>query len=135
MKYNGIIVKKIEIIEERLLKLEKLLPLTTEVLANDFFLKSGVERTLQVCIEAVIDISERIISLEGGSPATSSFNALKKLEDYGILEQADNYRKMIQFRNFIVHRYESIDNEELVFICNTKLNDFKDFIVELQNYE
>ena len=135
MKYNGVILKKMEIIEERILRLEKLLPLKIEKLEKDFFLKSGIERILQVCIEAVIDIAERIISLENASPATSAFNALKKLEYLEILEHAEKYKKMIQFRNFIVHRYESINNEELVFICNNQLNDFKDFINEMQDYE
>jgi uncharacterized protein YutE (UPF0331/DUF86 family) len=135
MKYNGVIIKKIEIIEERVLKLEHLVPLQSNLLEKDFFLKSGIERTLQVCIEAVIDIAERIISLEDISPATTAFNALSKLEDIGILADAQHYKKMIQFRNFIVHRYEAVDNEELVFICNNKLNDFKDFINEIQLYE
>jgi uncharacterized protein YutE (UPF0331/DUF86 family) len=135
MKYNGVIIKKIEIIEDRVLKLEKLLPLQCNLLEKDFFLKSGVERTLQVCIEAVIDIAERIISLEDLSPATTAFNALNKLSELGVLIDAQHYKKMIQFRNFIVHRYEAVDNEELVFICNNKLNDFKAFIREIQRYE
>lgn len=135
MKYNGVIVRKIEIIEERLLKLEMLTPLTTQTLARDFFLKSGIERTLQVCIEAVIDIAERIISLEGLSPATCSFNSLKRLEDLDILKDAEKYKGMIQFRNFIVHRYESIDAQELVNVCNNHLQDFREFIVEIKRHE
>ena len=135
MKYNGVITKKIEQIESRLLKLKSILPLTTEVLQNDFFLKSGVERTLQVCVEAVIDIAERIISLENLSPATTSYSAFKKLEEINIIKDADKYKKMVQFRNFIVHRYESINNEELVYICNHQLDDFWDFIREIENYD
>ncbi|MCF6177432.1 MAG: DUF86 domain-containing protein [Victivallaceae bacterium] len=135
MKYNGVIIKKIEIIDERLLKLNTLLPLQCDLLEQDFFLKSGIERTLQVCIEAVIDIAERIISLEDISPATTAFNALSKLEDSGILADAKRYKKMIQFRNFVVHRNEAVANEELVYICNNKLSDFKDFIKEVQRYE
>ena len=135
MKYNGVIAKKIEQIEERLLKLQGVCPLNTNRLQKDFFLKSGIERTLQVCIEAMIDISERIIALEGLSPATTAYNALKKIEDLGVIQSAEKYKKMVQFRNFIVHRYESIDNAELVYICNTQLDDFNKFIKEIRNYE
>ena len=135
MKYNGVISKKIEHIEYRILKLESILPLTTSALKSDFFLKSGIERTLQVCIESVIDISERIIALENCTPATTSYNALKKIEDLGVIKSAEKYKKMVQFRNFIVHRYESIDDEELVYICNNQLKDFKSFIEELEQYE
>ncbi|NOY74722.1 MAG: DUF86 domain-containing protein [Kiritimatiellaeota bacterium] len=135
MKFNGVIVVKIEHIEERVQKLRNLLPLTTETLRKDYFLKSGIERTLQVCVEAVIDIAERIIALKNLSPVTTSFAALRKLEELGILLSAEKYRKMVQFRNFIVHRYESVADEELVSVCNDNLKDFDDFIREIQNYE
>ena len=135
MIYNGIIAKKIEHIQERILKLESLKPLSIKILNDDFFLKSGIERTLQVGIEAMIDIAERIISIEGITPATTSFNALKRLQDLKILKDADRYKRMIQFRNFIVHRYESIDSEIIVDICNSILDDFKFFLNEIESYE
>lgn len=135
MRYNGVILRKIELIEKRLNKLETLLPLKTETLSKDYFLKSGIERTLQVCIEAVIDIAERIISLNKQAPASSSYKALERLEELQIIKSTEKYLKMIQFRNFIVHRYESIDNEELIFICNHNLQDFKNFIDEIQSNE
>lgn len=135
MKYNGVITKKIEHIDECLIKIEQLLPLKITDLEKNFFLKSGIERVLQVSIEAVIDIAERIISLEGYAPVTTSFKALEKLEDIKLIKNAEKYKNMIQFRNFIVHRYESIDNEILIDICNNKLNDLKDFLKEIMNYE
>ncbi len=133
MKYNGVITKKIEMIEDRILKLKGLQPLDTQKLQADYFLKSGVERTLQVCVEAVIDIAERIIALGKLSPVTSSYKAIERLEVMGIIKEANKYKNMIQFRNFVVHRYESVENEELVAICNNNLNDFIDFIGEIQN--
>ena len=120
MKYNGIIVKKIEQIEERLLKFQGLCPLTIHRLQEDFFLKSGIERTLQVCIEAIIDISERIMALEDFSPATTAYNAFKKIEDLGVIKSAEKYKKMVQFRNCIVHRYESIDNASPIDVLKVK---------------
>ncbi len=135
MKYNGIIAKKIEVIEDRVLKLKTLLPLNTQKLQDDYFLKSGIERTLQVCVEVIIDIAERIIALEKLTPVTSSYKAIERLEVMRVIKMASKYKSMIQFRNFVVHRYESVENEELVSICNNYLNEFNDFIKEIQNYD
>ncbi|OGV74685.1 MAG: hypothetical protein A3K19_25465 [Lentisphaerae bacterium RIFOXYB12_FULL_65_16] len=49
----------------------------------------------------------------------------------GILKDRSVYVKMIQFRNFIVHRYESIDNAILSDICTHRLDDFETFIREI----
>ena len=134
MKYNGIISKKISAIQERLIKIRSLLPLKTNHLSKDYFLKSGIERTLQVCVEAMIDIANRVNSISGYSPVTESFESIKRLEDLKILKNAEKYRMVIKFRNLIVHRYESIDNAELVNICNNCLSDFDDFIYEIENH-
>lgn len=42
---------------------------------------------------------------------------------------------MIQFRNFIVHRYESIENEILLDIVKNHLDDFARFVQEIETYE
>ena len=134
MRYNGVISKKIDIIQERLIKLRSLLPVRTQQLKKDFFLKSGIERILQVNVEAMIDIANRINSLEGNSPLTDSFASIKRLEDLKILKDAEKYKPMIKFRNFIVHRYETVEDSELVNICNNHLSDFEKFIKEIENY-
>lgn len=41
---------------------------------------------------------------------------------------------MIQFRNFIVHRYEQVDIEILVEIVNRRLSDFERFRNEVLAY-
>ena len=134
MRFNGVISRKIATIQDRLIKLKSLRPVKTKQLKDDYFLKSAIERTLQVCVEAVIDIASRINSLQDYSPTTESYDTIKRLEDLKIIKNAEKYKNMIKFRNFIVHRYESVDNEELVNICNNHLQDFEDFIKEIENY-
>ena len=41
---------------------------------------------------------------------------------------------MVQFRNFIVHRYENIDVEILADIVNQRLGDFDGFRDEVLRY-
>ena len=135
MQPNGIIAKKIELIAEGIGKLRELPELTLEVLQSDYFLKRGIERTLQVTIEAAIDIANRINSLLGQPPATTSFQAFEMLERNKVIVKADRYRKMIQFRNFVVHRYEALDNEILLDIIKNHLSELDTFTGEIQAYE
>ena len=52
----------------------------------------------------------------------------------GILGRHDAYSKMVQFRNFLVHRYERVDNEILVDMVNRRLVDFECFRNEILAY-
>ncbi len=135
MKYNGVITRKLDLIAQRVSKLRSRVPLSSLELENDFFLRSGIERTLQVCVEAMIDIANRIIYLEGRPPSTESFGSLTQLQDMKILENAAFYRNMVNFRNLIVHRYEQIEADILVMIVNRHLDDFDRFIREIQEHE
>jgi uncharacterized protein YutE (UPF0331/DUF86 family) len=63
MKLNGVVQRKLELIADNTRKLRSLLPLATERIRDDFFLKNGIERTLQISIEAMIDIANRIVSI------------------------------------------------------------------------
>lgn len=124
MKYNGVILKKFGVLDDEITRLRGMGELTTAVLNADHFLKHGVERSLQICVEIVVDVAQRILSLEGRPPAATAFDALQSLETMGILAHAERYRPMIQFRNFIVHRYEHIDTEILTAILRKHLDDF-----------
>ena len=127
MKYNGVILKKFSIMDDEIARLRALGAVTTVRLDGDHFLKHGIERALQICIEVVVDVAQRILSLEGRLPAPSAFDALKGIEAMGILASAERYRTMIQFRNFVVHRYERVDSSVLVGILCRHLDDLTAF--------
>ncbi|MBE0618675.1 MAG: DUF86 domain-containing protein, partial [Proteobacteria bacterium] len=40
---------------------------------------------------------------------------------------ADPYRRMVQFRNFVVHRYDRVDAAILAEIVHRRLGDFERF--------
>jgi len=135
MKYNGVIQRKLDLIAQRVSKLRNRGPFKTAELEKDYFLRSGVERTLQVCVEAMIDIANRIIFFEGRPPSTESFASLVQLQDLQIIKDAQSYRNMVKFRNLIVHRYEQIEAEILATIVNKHLDDFERFAGEIQAHE
>lgn len=134
MTHNGVVRRKLDVIAQRVSKLRSRMPLTRAELEEDFFLRSGIERTLQVCIEAMVDVANRIICLRDRPASTDSFASLQQLQDLHILADAERYRNMIKFRNLIVHRYEQIDTDILVTIVNDYLGDFDHFTHEIEQY-
>ena len=127
MKYNGVILKKFSVMDDEVARLRALGNVTTELLDGDHFLKHGIERSLQICVEVVLDVAQRILSIEGRQPAPTAFDALNSLEAMGIIASAERYRSMIQFRNFVVHRYERVDSAILVKILRDHLDDLAAF--------
>jgi uncharacterized protein YutE (UPF0331/DUF86 family) len=92
----------------------------------------AVERALQVAVEAMIDIAERILALKKIPPQKSSSGSMKKLQELHILKDALNYEEMIRFRNFIVHRYDKIDLEIVYKIVSKMLPRFNQFVEEIR---
>lgn len=127
MKYNGVILKKFAVMDDEIVRLRGLGDMTTSRLDGDHFLKHGVERALQICVEVVVDVAQRILSLEGRCPAPTAFDALIGLETLHVIASAERYRAMIQFRNFVVHRYERVDSEVLIAILKRHLDDLTAF--------
>ncbi|MCF8303935.1 MAG: DUF86 domain-containing protein [Bacteroidales bacterium] len=109
MTFNGIIERKLRLIEDKLSEIESWEIDSFEKLKNSSLLQNALERALQVSIEIMIDVSERILALHNIQPKETAVQNLEELARIGMIKNADNYRDMIKFRNFIVHRYEKID--------------------------
>ena len=132
MRGNAVVQRKLDLIGRRISKVRAKAPLSIEELEDDYFLRSGIERTLQVCIEAMIDVANRITCKAGRPASTDSFGSLKQLEEMNILADAERYRDTVKFWNLIVHRYEEIDTGILLAIVNNSLRDFNSFIREIE---
>lgn len=116
------------------MELRSLGKVTSAGLDKNWQTRRAVERDLQVIVEIVIDICQRLISLAGQTPAASGAEAVQRCVQLGALSRNDSYRKMVQFRNFIVHRYEKIDADILAEMVNDRLGDFEGFRDEVIDY-
>ena len=132
-----------EVVKGRLLKLEEYINDLKEYenielvkYENDKLTRRFLERTLQLAIEACLDIGNHIISDERLGVANSNAEIIKILAENGIIKgNVDNYIKMARFRNIIVHDYVDFDSEIMFNILNNNLEDievlfnwFKDYI-------
>ncbi len=134
MPLNGIIVGKLQLLDEILGNLRSLGRLTSEQLAADWRMKMVVERALQVLVEIVIDVCQRLLSETGQTPAGSGREAIERCAQIGAISSTEAYQRMIQFRNFVVHMYDRVEAFFLVDIVNNRLGDFERFRDEVLAY-
>jgi uncharacterized protein YutE (UPF0331/DUF86 family) len=131
---NGILYTKLQTIDEILLELRSLGQVTEEQLRQDWRIRKAIERNLQILTEIVIDVCQRMLALADQTPATTGVEAVQRCVELHALSSVEPYRKMVQFRNFIVHRYDHIDVNILVDIVNHRLKDFEAFRQEIREY-
>ena len=124
---NGTIRAKLSALDDVLGELRSLGVVTSEQLRKDWRTRRAIERDLQVLVEIVVDVCQRLLTLRGNVPAASGAEALRKCIDLGCLRERDGYARMVQFRNFIVHRYEFVDVNVLAEVVNRRLDDFEQF--------
>ncbi len=84
---------------------------------------------LQRAIQATIDLATHIVATEGyGLPDTMSASFVL-LEKEGLIaaDLAERLRKMVGFRNIVVHHYETVDPKIVESIVSKHLGDLHDF--------
>jgi len=132
MEYNAVVHRKLALLDEYLLQLQRQLKsVDITAFTNDWALQRMTERSLQVMVEVVVDIAERIIARKNAGPAATAAEAMEKLVELGVIESAKPYADMVRFRNLIIHQYEEIDPAIVFDIAKTQLNAFRQFRDEI----
>ncbi len=107
----------------------------TELLANvdaQDIVSLNLTRAIQLCV----DIGTHLLTdLEAPVPETMGATFLT-LADRGILEGelASRLRRAVGFRNLAVHHYRAIDWHTVHALAKTRLGDFSEFAVAVQNW-
>ena len=103
--------------------------LNREKFAHDKVVRRYVERTLQMAIEACLDIANHIIAYEGYREPVDNKDVFQVLFEQKILneELVGNLKKMAQFRNVIVHGYIRIKPEIVYGVLQKNLGDILEF--------
>ena len=133
MTINGIIEKKLRLLEQKLSEIDDWQITSYDEFRQSSLKTNAVERALTVCVEIMIDISERILAIKKIPPKDTSVENFKELERLKIIQSFEAYADMIRFRNFIVQRYETIDTQILFTIVTKKLQNFRSFADEIRN--
>lgn len=94
---------------------------------SDIRTKRFVERTLQIAVEACLDMGWHIIADEGLPEAENNRDVFKVLADAKVIDRAlvPSLQQMASFRNLIVHDYGKIDDEIVFGILKRRIADFE----------
>jgi uncharacterized protein YutE (UPF0331/DUF86 family) len=132
MPINGVVESKLRFLEQTLADLESWPLGDMAQFARNSMLRRAVERALQLGIESMIDVAERILAARRLPPADTACQNFTRLQEIGILKDADRYAEMVRFRNFIVHRYEQIDSDIVYGLAKHRRGRFREFVDEIR---
>ncbi len=118
-----LISKKLALVETCVSELRRLS--RPEAIARDVRERRFVEHTLQIAIQAAIDVASHIVSDERlGEPATNR-ELFELLSRGGWLPQSlsETAQRMVGLRNILVHGYQAVDLEIVRDVVENHLGD------------
>jgi uncharacterized protein YutE (UPF0331/DUF86 family) len=124
--------KKLALIESCLSDLRRLA--RPETLATDVREQRFVQHTLQIAIQAALDVASHIVSDRRlGEPRTNR-ELFDLLHRDGWLEAplAASLRNMAGFRNVLVHGYDDVDLAVVRDVIGNHLGDFDAFVAAIR---
>jgi len=102
----------------------------TDHLTTDIVQRRFVEHTLQLAIQAILDVASHIASDDRLGEPTSNYELLDLLCGAGWIDDAQRktLRAMIGFRNVLVHEYVEVDLEIVRDVVVHRLGAFETFV-------
>lgn len=127
-----VIARKLAIIETCVADLRRLARL--DALETDVREQRFVEHTLQLAIQAAIDVASRIVSDERAGEPRTSREVFRMLAQRQMIESdlAAHLEEMAGFRNVLVHMYEQVDLSRVRTIVTTHLDDLLLFAAQVR---
>jgi uncharacterized protein YutE (UPF0331/DUF86 family) len=128
----GLLAKKLAQIETCLRELNTLLE--PKEIVEDLRAERFAEHTLQIAIQAALDVASHIVSDERlGEPRTNR-EIFEILARNGWLPASlvGALRQMVGFRNILVHGYEIVDPRIVKEVVETRLGDLQAFVDEIR---
>jgi uncharacterized protein YutE (UPF0331/DUF86 family) len=122
-------MRKLADLETYINQMQEYSTITVKEYSKDWKIQRIVERTLQMMIELCVDIINHVIADKKYRVPTSYGDTFQVLEEEGLIsdEQCNTMKKMAQFRNIIIHRYDKVDETIVVDILRQNLKDFLEY--------
>ena len=129
----------VDLIRKRLAFIETCLRDLTELadpgrIENDIRERRFIEHTLQIAIQATLDVASHIVASERlGEPSTNQA-LFESLGNGGWIESSlgRELRKMAGFRNVLVHGYVSVDPVIVRDVLANRLQDLESFVASIR---
>ncbi len=131
-----LVQRKITLLQEKKKEIENYEIRDLKDFKSKGYMQKAVEKMLQEMIEVCLDIGKHIIADENFRLPEDAKDTFAVLEEKSILSErtAGLMKKMVGFRNIIVHLYEKTDVEIVYGIRQKHLSDFNLFSKEILDY-
>jgi len=122
------IERRLDELSERLARLRPLRNRARSEFDGDPYLRDIVERNLEVAVRCGIDVSHRIISVEGAQKPLNYYGAILQMGELGVLPPsfARDLAPLAGFRNVLVHEYLALDWDTVYRVLH-RLEDLERF--------
>ncbi|HOC53265.1 MAG TPA: DUF86 domain-containing protein [Caldisericia bacterium] len=130
------IKKRVSEIEESINEINKIVSINEYEFWKDKRNITSVKYYLLEAIEAVGEICVHIVAKKFGKGVNSLSECINILEKEEILDKelSSRLKKMIKFRNKLIHKYWDIDDKLVYEYAKNETNDFTDFIKEIKKF-
>jgi uncharacterized protein YutE (UPF0331/DUF86 family) len=132
---EGTVRRLLEVIEQRLVRLTQASDVSFDQYQRDLDLQDIVERNLEICIQACIDLGLHVLA-DFPSPLPNTnrgvFKALLR-EDLIAADLAARLERMAGFRNVLAHGYADVILER-VHAALGELDDIRAYLRALERY-
>ena len=130
----ALVEKKLALIESCVSDLRRLAK--PEALATDVREQRFVEHTLQMAIQAALDVASHIVSDRRLGERRTNRELFDLLHRDGWLEAAlvRSLRNMAGFRNVLVHGYDDVDLSVVRDVLGNHLVDFEAFVAAIRQH-
>jgi len=130
------IKKRVSEIEESINEINKIVSINEYEFWKDKRNITSVKYYLLEAIEAVGEICVHIVAKKFGKGVNSLSECINILEKEEILDKelSSRLKKMIKFRNKLIHKYWDIDDKLVYEYAKNETDDFTDFIKEIKKF-
>lgn len=125
-----LVEKKLRKIEELLRELNSVEVKNFQEFKKNFVIKRFIERNIELSIEQMVDVCKHLISgLDLKEPETYA-ECFDILCECKIIpeENLDDFKKMVRFRNILIHSYDKVDDTITFSVFKKDIGDFRMFI-------
>ena len=130
------ILTAVETIEESLGVLARKQQVSREEYEADSDPRDVVERRFVKMTEAAIDIGEELVKHERGHPPASNPEAMRALEEAGVLSGslAEEMAQGARFRNVLSHTYGNVIDHDVVYNALQDLDRYRLFVRTVRDH-
>ncbi|MGM5485235.1 MAG: type VII toxin-antitoxin system HepT family RNase toxin [Nanobdellota archaeon] len=123
------ILKKLDDMNRYIDELSQLIPGTENEYLESLERRRACEKTMELIIDTMIDISSIIISSKNMGAPSDEDNIFDKLEKNDVIPKnfAKRLKEIKGFRNILVHRYGEIDDKRAYILFSEEIQDFEKF--------